>query len=386
MLNQTFKMYNRRPLRVAFIGGGINSAVGRSHFSALQMDGLYKLVAGCFSRNPKINLESGKAYKVRKARIYDNIESLIKNEKENIDAIIILTPTTFHVEPVIAALEAHIPVICEKALATNLEEIRKIYYTEVKNKGFLVVTYNYTGYPALRELRKLIKSGNLGRILHFVAEMPQEGFIRCGLDGKPIKPQEWRLKDGKVPTVYLDLGVHLHQIVHYLIGAKPRQVIAFHNSYGNFPEVIDFVSASVEFEGNIHGNFYFGKSMLGYRNGLRFRIFGSEASVEWEQVHPEEIRVAYANGQIEILDRGSNKVLICNQLRYSRFKAGHPAGYIEAFANIYADIYETLLGFLNSGNWTSDEIFGSALAQEGMNLLEAMALSAKTRSIIRLED
>ncbi|GAB6041969.1 Gfo/Idh/MocA family protein [Endothiovibrio diazotrophicus] len=372
------------PLKVAFIGGGINSAVGGAHFNALHLDGLYELVAGSFSRDPTTNAASAHRYGVPAERTYARAATLIEREADALDAVIVLTPTTAHVPPVVAALEAGIPVICEKALASNLDEVAAIRQAEARSGGFLAVTYNYTGYPALRELRALIQAGRLGRILHFVAEMPQEGFIRRGAEGNPLIPQAWRLQDGPVPTVYLDLGVHLHQIADYLTGARPRRVTGFHSSYGNFTEIVDFVSAAVEYENGIFGDFYFGKSMLGYRNGLKIRIFGSDASAEWEQVNPETIRLAHADGRIETLDRGA-AVLVCNQPRYTRFKAGHPAGYIEAFANLYVDLHEALDRFHAGEPWQSADVAGSGLAHDGLRLLDAMARAAAGGSAVELD-
>lgn len=368
-------------LRVAFIGGGVNSAVGRAHFSAIHMDGRYRLVAGCFSRHQEINEQSARSYGVAPNRTYADFETLIAREREDLDAVIVLTPTSFHVDPVTAALDAGIPVICEKALAGDLDEVASIRSAELRNTGFLTVTYNYTGYPALRELRAMISAAKLGRILHFVAEMPQEGFIRRDADGRPVKPQDWRLHDGKVPTVYLDLGVHLHQIIYYLIGARPERVSAFHGSYGNFPGIIDFVDACVDYEGGIHGRFYFGKSMLGHRNGLKIRVFGTDASAAWEQINPEEIHFAHADGRIEVLDRGA-MASVCNQPRYTRFKAGHPAGYIEAFANYYEDIATSLSQYLAQGKWDSQEAFGSQAALEGMALLHSMVTSSGQQNAV----
>lgn len=374
----------RAPLRVAFIGGGINSAVGRAHFNTLRLDGLYSLVAGSFSRNPGINSESGQFYGVDSDRVYRHYEELIERERTRLDALIVLTPTTSHVAPVVAALDAGIPVICEKALAGTPEDVERIRQAERRNRGFLAVTYNYTGYPALRELRAMIRAGRLGRILHFVAEMPQEGFIRLGSDGQPMRPQNWRLHDGPIPTVYLDLGVHLHQISDYLLGADPERIAAFHRAYGNFAEVVDFVSASVDYRGGIHGDFYFGKSMLGCRNGLKIRVFGSAASAEWEQTRPEELRLGHVDGRIETLDRGGAP-MVAGQPRYTRFKAGHPAGYVEAFGNLYVDIYEAWQSFRRDGAWRSDEVFGSGLALDGLTLLEAMTRSASTRMPVGFE-
>ena len=381
-MTKTDALYNRPSLKVAFIGGGINSAVGRAHACALRMDGRYELVAGAFSRSPEINRKSVAFYGVEETRAYPDFFDLIAHEQGRIDAVIVLTPTTNHYQPVITALNAGIPVICEKALASDQEEVAAIRDAETRSRGFLVVTYNYTGYPALRELKALIRTGRLGRILHFTAEMPQEGYLRVDENGKAIKPQDWRLREGEIPVIYLDLGIHLHQIIHYLTGLRPLSVTAVQKSYG-YHSVIDYVHASVEYEEGVHGVFYFGKTMLGHRNGLKICIFGDKAAAEWLQTAPEELWLAHNDGRIERIDRGASGLHFTAE-RYTRFKAGHPAGYIEAFANLYADIATALEEHRATGIWRSEEVFGSDLAMAGMQLLEAMKRSATNRSVILL--
>jgi predicted dehydrogenase len=366
---------------VAFIGGGITSAVGRAHFNALQLDGLYRVVAGSFSRDPEHNRASAAAYGVAPEHTYADYRAMLDAKRAVLDAVIVLTPTSQHAEPVIAALEAGLPVICEKALATDLHELDVIDVALQRTGGFLAVTYNYTGYPALRELRTMIRHGALGRILHFNAEMPQEGFIRRDTTGQPIRPQSWRLRDGVVPTVYLDLAVHLHQITHYLMAGEPSTVSASQRSFGNFSDVVDYVSAQTSYADGVVGRFYFGKSMLGYRNGLRIQVFGSDASVEWEQTAPEALRVARADGTIQLVDRGAGTTTFQEQ-RYTRFKAGHPAGFIEAFANLYVDIHAALLQHRDEGRWHSDEVFGLPLVAQGLEFLTAMAQAARTETSV----
>jgi predicted dehydrogenase len=262
------------------------------------MDGLYEVVAGCFSRDSAVNAETGRSYGVDEDRVYDSYADLLAKEREKLDAVVVLTPPVLHEAPVVSAMEAGVPVICEKPLATTPQEARAIREAERRNKAFLAVTYNYTGYPALRELRSLIHEGRLGKLLHFSAEMPQESFLRVDRRGHPLKPQEWRLKDGAIPKVYLDLASHLHQISHYLMDIVPTRVVAHHRSYGNFPGIVDYVDAAVDYGDDVHGTYYFGKSMLGYRNGLRIRVFGDRGSADWEQANPEELRMAYADGRL----------------------------------------------------------------------------------------
>jgi len=195
---------------------------------------------------------------------------------------------------------------------------------------------------------------------------------------KPV-PQSWRLSDGEIPTLHLDLAVHLHQIIHYLIGQTPEEVVSDQNHYGWFSGVVDNASCLCRYTGGVQGQFWFSKSALGHRNGLRIRIYGDHGSAEWYQANPEELMLSYMDGRREILDRAA-AVDISNQHRYNRFKAGHPAGFVEAFANLYSDIADGLRQYKRTGEWQSSEVFSAELALEGMRFLEAMVLSVKTRT------
>jgi predicted dehydrogenase len=271
------------------------------------------------------------------------------------------------------------PVICEKSLAVSSSQARAILDLRNERNAFLAVTYNYSGYPMLRELAKRIADGKLGKILHFQAEMPQEGFIRVDAQGNKPVPQSWRLSDGDIPTLHLDLAVHLHQIVHYLTGQKPVAVVSDQNHYGWFSGVVDNASCLCRYTGDIQGQFWFSKSALGHRNGLRIRVYGDHGSAEWYQANPEELLLSFMDGRREILDRAA-AVEISNQRRYNRFKAGHPAGFVEAFANLYSDIADGLRQYQQTGAWQSSEVFSAELALEGMQFLEAMVASVKTRA------
>lgn len=371
-------------LKIGFIGGGINSAVGRAHYCATAIDGLYELVAGCFSRSPEINHQSAIAYGVPPARTFSSWQQLIDAEAGSLDAIIILTPTSDHLAPLLACMERRLPIICEKAMTATVCDAERVAAAMREYKAYVAVTYNYTGYPAVRELRSIIQRGTLGRLIHFSATMPQEGFLRRLPNGAPVKPQDWRLSDGPIPTVYLDLGVHLHQIMYYLLGRQPVSVNAVQASFGNFPGIIDYVSAVAEFSDGIIGNYYFGKSMLGHRNGLRVEIFGTEASLSWEQMRPEEIRISRNDGRVELIDR-SVATEHAGAPRYTRFKAGHPAGYVEAFANLYADIHaELLTGEQPQSVGEVSEVFGPEFAVSGLRVMQAMANSAVTGASVRL--
>lgn len=363
--------------RAGVIGGGVNSAAGYAHYVASRLDGLWSWQTGVFSRRVEGNLQAAEAYGILPDRVYDDVGRMLDCERKQLDAIIILTPTPDHAEMVRDCLARGIPVICEKALATNSEDAIRTRNLCVDKRGFLAVIYNYSGYPMVRELRAMIREGVLGDILHFQAEMPQEGFLRTDEKGNKLVPQDWRQKDGSVPTLHLDLAVHLHELIFYLTGENAREVIADQASRGWFP-VVDNVSCLARYSNGVQGQFWFSKSALGHRNGLRLRIYGSKASAEWYQLNPEELFISFADGRRQIMDRSSN-AKVASLSRYNRFKAGHPAGFNEALANLYVDIHKALSDFKATGNQESDEIFGADLAVEGLDFLEAMVRSCASQ-------
>ncbi len=214
--------------------------------------------------------------------------------------------------------------------------------------------------------------------------MPQEGFIRVDEKGNKPKPQAWRLSDKEIPTIYLDLASHLHQLVDYTIEQKPISVVANQDSDGWFNNIIDNVSCLCRYTTNIQGLVWFSKSALGHRNGLKLRIYGSEGSAVWEQMNPEELLLSYANGHKEILDRASHTE-IASINRYTRFKAGHPAGFVEAFANLYCDFAQALLEYKLKGEWKSNEVFSVELALEGLKMFEAMVKSSISKKWENIE-
>lgn len=367
----------RIPFKIGFIGGGINSAVGNTHRIAAQMDCRFVLEAGCFSTRTKINRETARQWGVDEFRVYDDWRTLLDAEKGKLDAVCVLTPTPIHAEIVVEALRKGFAVICEKTLATSSREAAAICRAVEARGGFLAVTYNYTGYPMLRELRQMILRGRLGRIHLIQIEMPQEGYIRLDKQGKPVRPQAWRLQDREVPIVSLDLGSHLHNMIYFLTAKRPLEVVADQASYGFFRPVIDNVMCLARYENDMRAQIWYGKMALGHRNGLRVRVYGDRGGAEWFQMVPEELILNDAGGKRQIVDRASSCVEIADQPRYNRFKSGHPAGFIEAFANHYYDIADALLEFRKTGRYQSPWVFTAQLAEEGLKMLEAISRSAK---------
>lgn len=373
------------PLRLGLIGGGNNSAVGRTHFIAAQMDGLFQIQAGCFSRHSEINIETARKWNVSTDRVYPNWEALLCSEQGKLDAVVVLTPIPQHRTQVIAALNYGYSVICEKALAGSSSEAYDIEMAALRTGGFLAVTYNYTGYPMVRELRQMIRDGYLGRIEQIQIEMPQESYARLDSNGNPFVPQQWRMSDGFVPTISLDLGAHAHHLVQFLTEGKVREVVASQTSLGQFRNVVDNVMIIARYQNGMEGQFWYSKAALGHRNGLRIRVYGEQGAAEWFQMSPEEILCTNNRGRQERIDRASPDIKIAQLDRYNRFKSGHPAGFVEAFGNTYADIAHQINPDSLEKEKSIDFVFTAKDAREGLLFLEAVSQSASERRWVDLD-
>ena len=375
----------RAPLALGFIGGGLSSAIGKTHFGASQLDGKWKLEAGCFSRQVESNRETATAWHIEPDRLYDSWQDFLEQEAGKLDAVAVLTPTPEHVEIVCALLEKKIPVICEKPLVASLTEMSRVQKVLQQGGRFLAVTFNYSGYPMVRELRELIKDGALGQIKQIRFEVPQEVFMRSKkVKGNITSPQSWRLKDACIPTICLDLGVHLHHLMYFLTGEEPTQTMAEFSNYSSYSDLVDDILMWIKFDSGIKGSFWMSKSALGHRNGLQISLYGDKGSARWVQSEPELLKIFSDDGTCSIVDRGGS-TMVCESPRYNRYKAGHPAGFIEAFANLYSDIADALIQFDETGKHGNPYVFGFDHSVNGLNLFTAACKSNEDGSWQALE-
>lgn len=359
--------------KLAFIGGSIHSIAGYPHFIASQMDKRFEVVAGVFSTDKDTNLATANQWKI--PNIYDNYHQLIQEEKENVDAFVILTHTPLHVEIICELLKHNLPIICEKPLVGSIEELHKIQKIYEPSKHFIVITNNYSGYPMIRELQEKIANSELGKILHIRLKMPQESFLR---PPKSVKyPQKWRLKDDFIPMISLDLGAHLHHLAYFLLQEEPSSVMATYDSFSKYG-VIDDVNMFLKYSSGIKGNMWLSKTSLGNRNGLHIEVYGEKASAFWHQENPEKLEFSYSTGQKTIIDRGSDIEMIPNPL-YNRMTPGHPAGFIEAFANLYNDIANSLDSYYKNEKYDNEYIYSLDHATNGINLLHKASISNENK-------
>ena len=220
----------------------------------------------------------------------------------------------------------------------------------------------------IRELRQLVFSGRFGKIKQFHFEMPQGVFSNIN-----SKPQKWRLHDKQIPTICLDLGVHLHNLANFITGKEPNKVIANFFNNSKYKKLTDNALMWLEYKDGMKGTFWMSKTATGNRNDLKLKIYGEKASAEWSHNNPEELYLSYNNGVRQIVDRGS-KCLVANEKRYNRYRVGHPAGFIEAFANLYLDIVETIINNKKNNKY----VFDLNHSLRGLELFESACRSNKS--------
>ena len=352
---------------------------------ASQLDGRWKVVSGFFSRDIDISRETANIWNIEQSRAYSSLSDFIESEISVLDAVVVLTPAPNHVDVIISLLKAGIPIICEKPIVSSVKEAELIQEQLKKTPNFLAVTYNYSGYPMVREIRELVKNGKLGEIQKIHFEMPQEGFIRNSPVTKKLSPPKgWRLQDGAIPTICLDLGVHLHHLANFITNKNPQNVMGLFSNHSIYSDVVDDVMMWLNYNNGMKGSFWMSKTALGSRNGLKLRIYGTKGSVEWVQTNPEILHLSYNDGSKVSLDRAS-KTLVCSEPRYNRYISGHPAGFIEAFANLYSDIADALEFYNNTGEFKNTYVFGLDHSIFGLKLFESAKESHDSCSWVNLD-
>lgn len=368
-----------------FIGGSIASAIGNVHRIASQMDGSFRLVGGCFSRNAEINSATAAAWGVDQSRVYRDVSELVNAERLRGVTVAVLTPVFSHAPITTALLRAGIDIVSEKPLVADVAEAELIRREIKTGSSRLIVTFNYTGYPMIRELKARIERGDFGVVRQIRLTMQQESYIRRDANGNPIPPQQWRLEDRTIPTISLDLGMHVVHLQQFLMPQHPVSVFSRMSSFGSFNEVIDDVDIMYSCDHGLFVHGWWSKAAAGHTNGLSVEVFGTEGSARWIQLEPETMRLRSVSGVESIIHRGTLGCLLAGQPRYNRFKAGHPDGFIEAFGNLYVDIATELLGAPDTEKRpTTVAEFTADQSQLLLGLLSAAVESSRSKSEVVL--
>lgn len=334
-----------KPLSIGILGGGINSAVGFAHISALRLTGMAFIDLACFSRDTEVNRESANFYHVDSRILCEDFDSFIQRASEaKIDLVVLLTPTDQHYTQLTILASLKIPVLSEKALTTSSQSAKEVTDRFSKEAIRNWVVFNYTSYPMVREACSIVKAWRVEDLISLRLQMPQQTFLRKDLQGNFPNPQSWRTRDYAVPTISLDLGVHLFSIAQIMLGFELSfsEIASRHSSSGQVPLVIDDVAIMTKLKSGVHLDFWFSKVALGHQNGLGFSVYSKHGSIHWTQNNPDFLKKTDKSGNNSILARGDFGLNVANLPRYSRFKGGHPTGFIEALSNYYIDVFADL--------------------------------------------
>jgi predicted dehydrogenase len=332
-----------RKLRAAMVGGGRDAFIGAVHRKAMALDGQIALVAGALSSSPEKARASGADLGLADDRNHGDWQALLADElarpaAERIDFVSIVTPNHVHYPVAQAFVEAGFHVVCDKPLVHTRAQADALVASVAKQGTVFGVTYNYTGYPMVRQAREMVRSGQLGDIRKVVVEYNQ-GWLASQLEGSGNKQADWRTdpaRSGAAGAIG-DIGSHAENLVSSVTGLEIESLCADLGALVPGRMLDDDGSLLLRFRGGARGVLIASQINTGLENDLRLRISGTLGTLAWRQEQPSQLVHLPHDGPKRILTRGSPWLCESAQ-RASRLPAGHPEGFIEAFANIYAGV------------------------------------------------
>lgn len=344
MARLTGDIPGQRRFKVGMVGGGQGAYFASYHRAAMRLCNRFDIVAGAFSSDAQKCREAGAAFNLDPERIYLSFEDMAAAESRRpdpIDAVVVVTPNHLHFEPCRLFLRAAIAVICDKPLVNSPQEAYELAGIAERHNTFFAVTYTYQGYPMVRDARSRIQAGELGDIRFMYVEYLLE-WLAPGVKGLS-KSLAWRGDPDKAgPTGALgDVGTHAFNMLEFLSGRRCTHLNAKLSTVVPGWGLDDTCVVQLEFEGGVDGLLWASFAAPGHRNGLRFKIVGSKASVEWSQESPETLLFTPIDGADRIYRRGQSDNA-AQTLSFTSLPPGNTEGYLEALAVLYADFADAL--------------------------------------------
>jgi predicted dehydrogenase len=334
-----------RRLRYGMVGGGPGAFIGIVHRRAAALDGYAELVAGAFSADAARSAQQGRELGLDTARVYADFRAMAEREaaagpERRIDFVVIVTPNHLHHDAAAAFLEHGFHVVCDKPLTTRLADAEALCRQAARAERVFAVTHNYTGYPLVKQVRALVQAGALGAVRKVVVDYAQ-GWLAEPIERAGQKQAEWRTDPARAGAGALgDIGTHAFNLAHYATGLELEQLCADVSTFVPGRRVDDDAAMLFRYHGGARGVLSCSQVAAGEENNMRLRIHGSEASIEWQHAQPNQLIVRGRDGQ-RVLTRGGPGLAEAAQ-RASRLPAGHPEGFLEAFANVYANALRTI--------------------------------------------
>ncbi len=363
------------------VGGGSGAFIGGVHRIAARLDDRFELVAGALSSTPEKAIASGRELGLDPARTYSSYKDMAKYEarrSDGIEAVSIVTPNHVHYAAAKEFLKRGIHVICDKPLTSNLADARKLKKAADESDALFILTHNYTGYPMVRQAREMVANGDLGKIRIVQVEYPQD-WLTEPVEQTGAKQAAWRTDPAQsgVGGSTGDIGTHANNLATFITGLKLESLAADLDSFAEGRRLDDNAHVLLRFEGGAKGMLWCSQVAPGHENGLRIRIYGDRGGMEWVQADPNYLWFTPFGEAKRLLTRRGPGVGHAAS-RVSRIPAGHPEGYLEAFATIYSEAARAIRA-KQSGAVKADEVLfptvGDGLA--GVAFVEACVASSK---------
>jgi predicted dehydrogenase len=335
-----------RRLKLGMVGGGQGAFIGAVHRYAARLDDRYQLLAGALSSDPERARASGEELGIAPDRCYESFKAMARSEagrEDGIDVVSIVTPNHVHFPAARAFLEAGIHVICDKPLVNSVQEARELADLTLEKDLLFAVTYNYSGYPMIRQARKMATSGQLGELRVVQVEYPQDWLTTAAENSGVNKQAEWRTDPDRAGSggCIGDIGSHAYHLATYVTGLQAEELCAELTSFVDGRRLDDNAQIMLRFSSGARGMLWASQVAPGNENALRLRVYGSTGGLEWSQENPNQLWHTPFGQATRLITRSGNAA-DGNANRLSRIPAGHPEGYLEGFANIYSEVADAL--------------------------------------------
>jgi predicted dehydrogenase len=327
-----------RRLRAGIVGGGRGAFIGSVHRIAAELDGQALIVAGAMSSDPENARLSAAAWYLD--RSYESYQTMAVEEarrNDGIDFVIIATPNNLHFPVARAFLEAGIDVICDKPMTFSLEEAKQLVHLIERGRPLFALTHNYTGYPAVREARELVASGQIGTLRKVLVEYNQD-WLMAPLERSGNKQAEWRAdpKRAGISNCVADIGSHAQNLLEFVSREQITALCADLTAFGDGRQLDDDANILLRLSSGAKGTLVCSQVACGEENNLSLRLYGSKAGLEWRQQEPNTL-IYKPLGEPWRYLRTGHAYLAQESKSATRTPSGHPEGYLEAFAVIYRD-------------------------------------------------
>jgi predicted dehydrogenase len=371
-----------RKMRMGMVGGGKDAFIGSVHRMAAALDGEIELVCGAFSSSPEKSKASGEALYLPSSRVYGTFEEMIRKEKElpegeRMDFVSIVTPNHMHFPPAKMALENGFHVVCDKPMTLTLAEARELRNVINQTGLIFCLTHNYTGYPMVKEARQMVKEGKLGKIRKIIVEYPQ-GWLATHVENKQA---DWRTDPARsgIAGCMGDIGTHAENLAEYITGLQITEMCADLTTFVEGRRLEDDGNVLLRFENGAKGVLHASQIAVGVENGLNIRVYGEKGGLQWRQEEPNTLIASWLGQPKQIIRTGVGKLSEAAAMN-TRIPAGHPEGYLEAFANLYRNFAKTLRSRLNGK--TPDPAYldfpGADDGVRGMAFIETVVASSNS--------